>query len=184
LSTLILVRHAAPEIKPDIPASAWPLSPASYAEARALAVRLAGYEPGILASSPEQKAIETAQAMAEVFRLSVTIDNQLAEHSRKNIGFLPRDDFDSAMARFFAEPTRRVFGDESGDEAHGRFAAATIRHCDATAAGSIVVVAHGTVIALVVARRFGLDAPTCWRRIGLPCAVVIRPSAQQPEYIE
>ncbi len=53
-----------------------------------------------------------------------------------------------------------------------RFTAALDMALASVAERSIAVVAHGTVISLYVANRFGLDGFALWYRLGLPAFVV------------
>ena len=86
--TLVLVRHAAPEIDPARPATAWRLS----ADGRAAAARLRGtVVVDTVVSSPEPKALETAAALDA----PLEIDARLREHDRAGVGW--RDDFAAAV---------------------------------------------------------------------------------------
>ncbi len=64
-------------------------------------------------------------------------------------------------------------GNETADEAHARFAAAVEAVCARHSARNIMVVAHGTVITLLVARRAGLEPFPFWKRLGLPSFVAL-----------
>lgn len=66
-----------------------------------------------------------------------------------------------------------MFGDESADEALARFAGGVDAAVDSTVPGSVLIVAHGTVISLFVAARAGLDAWSLWQRLGLPSFVTL-----------
>ena len=57
--TLVLVKHAMPEIDSQLPASLWPISSAGRAASAVLANRLARYRPTRVVTSIEPKAAET-----------------------------------------------------------------------------------------------------------------------------
>ena len=65
MSHLILVRHSAPEIVPQVPARAWHLSAVGRARCVPLAAALAPYQPRAIITSVEPKAVETGQIVAE-----------------------------------------------------------------------------------------------------------------------
>jgi broad specificity phosphatase PhoE len=118
-------------------------------------------------SSLEPKALETAEA----FGLPVELDSRLREHVRGGVPhFDDPEEFERAVAAGFARPHEAVFGDESFDAAHERFAAA-VDDARARHSGRLAVVAHGTVIALYAARALGADPLALWRSLGLPDAV-------------
>lgn len=117
-------------------------------------------------SSPEPKALATARALGR----PVEVDERLREHDRGGVPLRSRAWLEAALAEAFARPHAVVLGTESLAAAHARFAAgvaaARERH-----PGRLAVVAHGTVIALYVARATGADALTLWRGLGLPDVV-------------
>ena len=64
-------------------------------------------------------------------------------------------------------------GTESADYAHARFLAA-VRAAQSESPGEdIAVVAHGTVITLLVSRANGLEPYPLWERLGLPSVLVL-----------
>jgi broad specificity phosphatase PhoE len=170
---LILVKHSHPEIVTTVPAAQWRLSDAGRRRCVALAERLAAYRPATMIASREPKAEETARIAAEHLRLRYTTAEGLHEHDRSNVGWSPSEDFQDAVGHFFAQPSELVFGRETADEARSRFAAALDTAVAAHPHGNLVVVAHGTVIALLVAARTGTAPLPLWRRLGLPSFVVL-----------
>ena len=171
--SLILVKHSLPALEPGVPSRGWRLSDAGRARAIPLAERLAAYAPAIVAASPEPKATETGRIVAERLAVPVEIVANLHENDRTGLGWLGAEELEARIARFFAEPDRRIVGNESADEAHARFAAAVEGVCARYPAGNIVVVAHGTVITLFVARLTGQEPFPLWKRLGLPSFIVL-----------
>lgn len=179
METLILVKHSLPELNPSAPANKWPLSSEGRTRALALGACLAAYRPGAIFTSPEPKASETAQVVGRRLGLGVTALEGLHEHERGSIGWVSRKALQSGVADFFRFPDRRVFGDESADEAHARFSAAVERASLAREAGTAMVVAHGTVIALFVSRLAQVAPFPLWQRLGLPSFVVLAPEERR-----
>jgi broad specificity phosphatase PhoE len=172
-SRLILVKHAMPMVTQGEPPSTWPLSPEGRDAAAALAGKLGAYDPVAIVASGEAKAFDTARAMGEVLGLVAIQDEGLGEHLNETGDFLPRTEIEARIARLFAEPDQLVHGEETGDQARERFAAAISRQQIAHPGGTLVLVAHGRVIALWASRALGIEAMPLWRRLGLPSALVI-----------
>jgi broad specificity phosphatase PhoE len=126
----------------------------------------------LLVSSEEPKAIETAQLIAARLRIETETAPNLDEHRRPYIAE-GTDSFEEAMARFFAQPTERVFGDETANEARARFAEAVNAVLRDHAARAVGIVSHGTVIALYAAPYFHTGAAALWKRMQHPSFVVI-----------
>src|SRR2546421_10994439 len=62
---LVLIKHAAPEVDPDVPAERWHLSEKGRASCTPLAASLASHSPRVIVSSEEPKASETARLVAK-----------------------------------------------------------------------------------------------------------------------
>ncbi len=170
---LILVKHAMPALEPDVPSRDWQLSDAGRARCIPLAEHLAAYTPTVIAASAESKATETGRIVAARLAAPIEIVADLHENDRTGLGWLDFEDLEATIARFFAEPDRRIMGNETADEADARFAAAVTDVCTRHPHGNIVIVGHGTVITLFVTRRAGLEPFPFWKRLGLPSLVVL-----------
>lgn len=96
--------------------------------------------------------------------------------------------FRAAVEALFLRPDELIYGRETVNEALARFSAALDAAVAPYAGRSVAVVAHGTVIALSVARLWGMDARAgydLWARLGLPSLVVARaPGLAAPVVIE
>jgi len=170
---LILVKHSLPAIDPDRPAHAWRLSDEGRRRCEPLADRLAAYRPDRVIVSLEPKATATGRIVAQRLGLLFETALDLHEHDRSNVGFLSAEQFEAAVAEFFARPGELVLGRETADEAHARFARAVAGILSLHAGETLVVVAHGTVISLFVARAAGLDPYALWKRLGLPSFIAL-----------
>lgn len=180
---LVLVKHSLPEVEPAVLSHHWRLGEEGRRRCAALAERLAAYAPVAVVSSVEPKAAETAELVAGRLGLPVETVAGLQENDRTGLGYLGDADYGARFARFFAEPTAPVVGRETAAAAGARFAGAVegvmaryaAREQDPWRDGGLVVVAHGTVISLFVARHAGADPFALWRRLGpgLPSFVVL-----------
>jgi broad specificity phosphatase PhoE len=169
---LVLVKHSLPAIDPAIPAAHWHLAEEGKARCRPLAERLHAYEPAALISSTEPKAAETARLVAPHLGLPVELDPRLREQCRTGTQWLPDEGFRMVVGRVFESPGEIVFGMESLDSARERFGAAIDQRLETTP-GSLVVVAHGTVISAYAEAKAAVDGYALWLRLGLPSLVVL-----------
>lgn len=172
--TVLLVRHATPEIVPEQPARTWSLSAEGRRRCAPLAERLASYGPTVIVTSEEPKASETAHQIAQRLAVPVVSAPNLHEHERENTPWYPsKAAFDAVVAGFFARPHELVFGEETADRARERFTSAVYavlrQHQDDT----IVIVTHGTVLSLFVAWHTDAEPLPVWREMGLPAFVAL-----------
>ncbi len=171
--TIILVKHARPQIIPTQAASEWRLGDEGRRKCAGLADALTAWKPEIIIASEELKARETAKLTAQRLGIPWRTAPGLHEHDRSNAPFLADETaFHKRIEALFAEPDAVVFGTETARAALIRFTTALDIALASVSERSIAVVAHGTVISLYVADRFGLDGFALWYRLGLPTFVV------------
>jgi len=173
MSRLVLVKHAMPAIDEGRPSKLWPLSEEGRVAAGRLAERLRPLAPARVVASTEPKAADTGRVIAERLGAPITFDEGLVETHRETVGWLPRAEVEARIEGLFRRPAELVYGEETGDVAHVRFAAAVERATAGESASTVAVAAHGTVIALWVSRRLGIDPMPLWRSLSLPSAVVV-----------
>ena len=170
---LILVKHSVPAIVGDQPASSWRLSEPGRLRARQLAEELKKFEPETIVSSDEPKARETAEIVGRDLGLGIQIIHDLHEHDRSNVPYLSLDAFQSSIRQLFQEPDQLVFGNETADQAYTRFYSALHSILNENKNKTVVVVTHGTVISLFVARLTGSSELELWKKLGLPSFVAL-----------
>lgn len=170
---LILVRHSHPEILPTVPANQWLLSDEGRQRCRPLADRLALHRPDVIVTSLEPKAVETGQIVAHRLGKPFESADGLHEHDRSEVTFGSKERFEAKVARFFAQPEQLVFGRETADQAHQRFAQAVTSVIRTHPHKNVAVVTHGTVMTLFVSRAVGLEPFPFWKRLGLPAFAVL-----------
>lgn len=170
---LILVKHSLPEIEAEHPASQWKLSEEGRSRVNRLAEKVKQFQPEMIYSSSEPKARETAEMLASLLGLEIRAAKDLHEHDRANTPFLDPEAFQVSMRELFEEPDQLVFGGETAAQAQARFAGAVdavlYDHPDKT----VIIVSHGTVISLLVARRIGISDWQLWKELGLPSFIVL-----------
>lgn len=168
MTLLHLIRHAQSRPVPGTPPESWGLTPEGEAQAQLLAAGLLGRPIAGVVTSREPKARKTGQIIAE--HLGVPIRTAEGLHEQVRTGtpyFASQEEFQAAVQSVFERPTERTFGQESADEAHARFSAA-VGDVLRGQTGEVVIVAHGTVNALLVVRANGLDPLTLWRSLAMP----------------
>lgn len=170
---LVLVKHALPSVDPTVPAASWTLGVEGMAGSLQLAERLKGLGLGLVVSSVEPKAAETGRLMAGALDLPWQTGHDLHEHVRPAVGYLARDEFEASIRRFFSTPGSVVFGAESADAAFARFSGAVEALVRAHRGKRLCVVAHGTVISLLLGRKYGVDEWATWQALGTPSYVVV-----------
>lgn len=169
---LLLVRHSSPCISDGMGYRDWPLSD----EGRRLAFRaaeyVAGFKPRLICSSDERKASDTAKIIARHCGMDVEVEPDLREHDRTGVPWRDAATRRQELQAFFANPNDVVFGRESGSQALRRLTAAI--DCVTTRmSGPWVLVTHGTVMALYLAKLTGRAALEIWSQLGLPAVAAV-----------
>ena len=175
---LVLVKHALPDVDPTVPAASWTLGVAGIEGSLRLAEQLRGRGIDLVVASVEPKAAETGRLVAQALDLPFQTGHDLHEHLRPEPGFQERVVFEAAVRRFFDEPSRVVFGAESADAAFTRFSGAVEALRRAHRGRRLCVVAHGTVISLLLGRRYDVDSWSTWQALGTPSFVVVDTRAE------
>jgi broad specificity phosphatase PhoE len=168
--TLFLVRHGRPVVDRDRPATEWELDPSGYDDIWAL--RTSGRLPAPAAwfSSPEPKALATAELLTDG---DVGVVDGLREQVRDTTEWI--DDFDDAVRRSFAVPDAvAVPGWEPLSRCRDRVVRAVDGILSAYAGADVVLVGHGTawtVLAATLTRtQPDLDR---WRSLAMPDLVTL-----------
>lgn len=176
---VVLVRHAAVEADPAAPSALWPLSDGGRQGARALA-RAPLWRPiDRIFTSPELKALETAQIIAGANGISVTAVEDLREVERPAGQWF--DDYHAAVAAYFAAPDTGTHGWEPPHAAQAR-----IRGCIDQLRrwehAHFAVIGHGLTLSLYVGSLTGADPAAIWPSITLPDVAVVDPEPGTVHY--
>lgn len=173
MPSLILVKHAAPQVVPETPSEKWVLSEAGKHACTPLAESIARYDPAAVIASMEPKAAETGELLAARLGLPFETTIGLHEHDRSNVPHMQSREFISLVELLFRKPAECVLGKESGEEALMRFQKSLDGLIKARPDQNLVVVSHGTVIALLLEKYGGGRGFELWRRMGLPSFAII-----------
>jgi broad specificity phosphatase PhoE len=186
---LYLVRHAEVVLRGDVPSTEWRLSPAGEQQARDLARSPAWSELALIASSPEAKAIATAEPIAEAAGLELRLEPGLHEVDRGENHIVTREEYDAAVAAHFSG--NGDAGWETGESARRRVGDC-IDRLTAEVDGPVCVISHGLVLSHYLAHLRGLPGPDFdeWRAIELPAVAIVdegklvQPFASLLEFLE
>jgi broad specificity phosphatase PhoE len=163
---LLLVRHARPAVDPAVPSEHWELGPDGRAAARALRPRLPS--PGSFVASPEPKARQTLEEVAD----EVAIEAGFAEVRRP---YVWGDDY-RGIARAYVEGVRHD-GWEAHQDVIARFDAAVVRHASIAAARNttLIVGTHGLAPTVWLASRYRLEPnpATFWAALQFPDVIEV-----------
>lgn len=181
--TLILIRHSTPVIIPSQAPSEWPLSSNGIRRCHRLVELLATAKIKYLFSSPEKKAVQTAEIIAKKLDLTIQIEPGIHEHLR-NPDQLPKSkqDFQVLVRQVFKFPNQIIFGQETGDQAWQRFSSALIQlmsEHSILSDQSIACVTHGTVMSLYISRLIGIEPYSFWKKMSTPAYVILDPNHKQ-----
>lgn len=171
---VVLVKHALPELRAGVAPRHWTLGSRGEAGARRLATELRPLGAFRLEHSPEPKASRSAELIAVELGLERHERRGFEELDRPASPILSRAEHTAHNARLFATPSLAVVGNESADRALARFEAALAAAVSDTLAHEhLVVITHGTVIALLVAAHNAIDGFALWQRLQCPSFVVL-----------
>jgi probable phosphoglycerate mutase len=154
---LLLVRHALPLRSEHGQGSDPELSDAGVQQANRLPDALARYPVTRVLSSPQRRAIQTAEPVAEARGLTIDVDDRLAEYDRESSGYLPVEQARSERPQDWERIANGYLPDDVDEDAFcARVAAAT---ADAVAAAdhdqTVAVFSHGGVINVVLHQILG-----------------------------
>jgi broad specificity phosphatase PhoE len=163
---LYLIRHASPQIQPEVPAREWRLSERGIAEARELAAIAAGWGLAAVYTSAEPKAQSTALLIAEASGLATGVVDGF-EELRFDEWIGNADRFGEAVRAILERPDEPVRGAETAAAAAARFAAGV--RIVAQGAQPAAVVSHGRVMTAYLAQVLRIDdAFGLWRAMPMP----------------
>jgi len=171
---VILVKHAAPQVEPELPPERWHLSEEGRTRCATLAGALQPHAPALVVSSEELKAAETGESLAAHLGVPHHTAPDLHEHDRSNVPHMASREFISLIELFFRRPGELVLGKETAVAALSRFRSALDEVLMEHPEGNVIVVSHGTVIALLLESLGARRGFEVWRAMKLPSYAVLR----------
>ena len=167
---LFLVRHGRPLVDRSRPANEWELDPAAFDDIWALRTSGRLPERATWFSSPEPKALATAELLTDG---DIGVVDGLREHQRESSEWI--EDFDDAVRRAFAVPAAAaVPGWEPIVACRERVVRSVEGILAAHGDDDVVLVGHGTawtvLAAALTATEPDLDR---WRALQMPDLVVV-----------
>jgi broad specificity phosphatase PhoE len=175
VTRLILIRHSAVLVDPNVPAAQWRLSADGRSRCHQLADQLRPYHPTRFITSDEAKAVGTGQAMASRLGLPYTTEPDLHEHNRAGLPFFEdKAAWASAVAHFFAQPDQPVLGHETAVQARQRLERALARLQQQYPHDRLALVSHGRILtAFISYYNTAVDSFSFWQSLTLPCAFIL-----------
>lgn len=170
---LLFVRHSLPIIQENIERQYWRLSEVGKQRADLVADHLARYSVQAVVSSNEMKAIETANAISSRIHRPFEVDERLREHCVDDEPFRSEPAFKRLVDNFFERPDDVVFGSESANAAKRRMAAAITGIRRKYRTGDVVIVSHGRILSMYLARYLDLDPFELWKQLKSPSVVAL-----------
>lgn len=154
---LLLIRHALPLRSEYGQGSDPELSETGLAQALRLPEALARFPITRLVSSPQRRAVQTAEPLAGERSLNIEIDERFAEYDRDLAGYLPIEQLRTERPQDWARMAAgRLPGDVDEAAFCARVAAATADVVAAAGADDTVAVfSHGGVINVVLHQILG-----------------------------
>ncbi|RVW09565.1 histidine phosphatase family protein [Prescottella agglutinans] len=159
---LILVRHALPEHVAVAEGRADPrLTELGRRQAQRLPYALTGIEVARVVSSPQRRAIETAGPLVESAALRHDIDERFAEYDYEQSYYIPIHEARERMPEAFERIRAGLLPDFVDEDAfRGRVLDATKAVvAQSSHEDTVVIVAHGGVINVLLQEILGLPRP-------------------------
>jgi len=179
MGELLLIKHAPPEITPEVISHRWVLSAEGRARCGWLAEVCRSRGVARIFASPEPKTLETAALVAMALDLPVRPLDGLQENDRTGLGFVSAGALEARIAAYFETPEAVVIGGESARSVLTRFQAAIDLAARSAADGAVAVVTHGAAMSAYIAAHNPIDPLEVWRDLTLPGVAVLDASTYQ-----
>jgi broad specificity phosphatase PhoE len=154
---LLLVRHALPHRSEPGQGADPDLSDEGRAQAARLPDALARYPISRVISSPQRRAIQTADPVAQARGLTVDIEDRFAEYDRELPAYIPIEQIRAENPKEWARMAEGHLPSAVDEDAFRARVQAAVDHVAATAEheDTVVVFSHGGVINVVLHEILG-----------------------------
>lgn len=175
MTYLILIRHSVSQQQPDVSAHQWTLTTEGIERCSLLAAQIQPYQVGRMVSSPEPKAMLTAEYTARTLNVSHhSVIADLQEQKRETAHYYKSvSDFQAAVINAMHHPDEVVFGEESFTDARLRLDRALHTLMESSPDETVAAVSHGTIMSLWLAPLLNRPVEEVWRAMGMPAYAVI-----------
>ena len=151
MKKLVLIRHSKTIFEPKVPNPQWILSEDGQELAKKLAETDVVGRLGVLYTSDQTKALETAVLLARPHRLSIRVKHDLTEVTSITKKFF--DNFEATVEAFHNGKIERINEGESVAEAKSRINEALEAIANETKDVEMVgLVAHGNILSILAAQ--------------------------------
>lgn len=174
--SIILVKHAMPELDPNLPPSKWQLGEKGLKQAKRFAefVRDNLDVDPVIFSSEEPKAKETAKVISEVLGLTLKTNPLLAEIDRPALPLVDEEEHEKMNEPIFKNPSEPILGNESAEAALSRFESALKEITKDELEDERIIVTHGTVMSLFLEKyNEDIDGFDIWKKLSCPSYAVV-----------
>ncbi|MCB9461822.1 MAG: histidine phosphatase family protein [Anaerolineaceae bacterium] len=170
---LVVVRHSISKQEPRKSSHEWTLTDEGQVRLALLANSVEKYKLSKIFAGTEPKMQQTGQGLASKLDIPVEIAPDLHETLRDTAPYFEDvDQFRAAIKAAMDEPEGLLYGEETFDDAYTRFNECVRELTVTNPNQSIGVVTGGTVLALFIHRKSGLDTYKVWRSLTMPCYAV------------
>jgi len=150
------VSHPEVLIDPEVPVPRWSLSDIGRARAFDGASRAWASDIGRIVSSPETKALETAEILAATSGIVVEVRDGIGEIDRSATGYVTHERHEQLADELFLRPDESAAGWERAEDAIARMVRELNDLFVPGADGHVVIVGHGGVGTLLMCHVAGL----------------------------
>lgn len=144
IQNILYLSHPEVKIDAQTPVSEWEISEQGRARLQAATARGWPGRGWRIITSPEVKAQQTAELLANAFALPLHIHPDMGEVDRSATGYLPQDRHDALAKALFAQPDVGPSGWESANAATARITKC-LQEVLAEVSGNLLFVGYGAV---------------------------------------
>ncbi|KKQ91370.1 MAG: Phosphoglycerate mutase [Candidatus Woesebacteria bacterium GW2011_GWB1_39_10] len=143
MSKLYFITHPSVHIVKVLPIDQWGLSSKGINEVKRLLKLSFWNEISIIYSSPEKKAIQTAELISREYGIKIFTRDNLSEVDRSSTGFMEYGKYLDVVRNFYKHPKESIQGWESAAVASKRIFKDIAQIMSKHKNKSIVVIGHG-----------------------------------------